>query len=388
MYVFLFCSFLFKGDGNAVPIHTQTPALYDSPRASFDSNFPPSYQRENSVGSLTHSNPILSRGRSQDYDSGYVGSPSSFTSPKLEGPPIRLDKHPSIRRKRDSSNPRDIRRSSSTTSPMGSFSEASARSIDLIFEDNASSGHQSRSHSPQDDCDGEVLGSMDPEEHHSVRTYEVVSTHGNEDLNQRVAIGGTEYETMIHPKSSMDALEGYVQMGKAPLAQPSRSNPISVPHHPQAYNTLQHFPGRQSPQTQNIARNNYDTLPTIREAPKVPLPRESNYINHPLPQAVKDAPPEMYSPEYVNVAVASQDRRGSMNDGSSGSGRRHSMRRRDSDRECVQLPAKGGSPPSVGGVKVENNSPNSYDNYVMFQPRNIPVDSLPNRQQHMVQSES
>ena len=390
MYVFFFCcSFLFKGDGSAVPIHTQTPALYDSPRASFDSNFPPSYQRENSVGSFTQ-NPILSRSRSQDHDSGFVGSPSSFTSPRLDGPPVRLDKHPSIRRKRDSSNPRDIRRSSSTTSPMGSFSE----SVEPMFCDNSSSGQQSRSHSPQEESDGDVLGCMDPDqEQHNVRTYDVVSSHGsNIPFHQRFVVGGGEYETMIHPKSNIDG--EYVQMSKAPLAHPSRSNPISVPQ-PQAYNHLQHFPGRQSPQNSSVARNNYDTLPTIREAPKVPQPEESNYINHPLPQEVKDTPSQVYAPEYENVDVASRGRQGSITDNGNGSARRHSMRRRDSDRECVQLPARNGSPPSIGGVKVESSPPKLPDNYVMFQPRNIPVSEftqIPKNsadiRQHMVRSES
>ncbi len=364
LYVFLFYSFLFKGDGTAVPIHTHTPTLYDSPRPSFDANFPPSYQRENSVGSLGHSNPILSRSRSTDHDSGFVGSPVNFTSPKLEGPPVRLDKHPSIRRKRDASNPREIHRSSSTTSSMGSFSETG--SVEPSCDDGQLSGHQSRSISPQDECDGDVVGCMDPESEHSgVPMYEVVSGANSQ---HRVMRGGanTQYEKMVNPNASEDE---YVQMSKAPpLSLQNHTNPMSVPQ-PQAYKSTQH---NKSNQQHNpvAARNNYDTLPTIREAKQ-----QDTYVNHPLPQDLKGVPSHEYIPDYQNVELASSgERRGSLS--REQSERRHSMRsRRDSDHERVHLPRKSGSPPMVGGVQVTNTPPRLQlpDNYVQFQPRNTPA---------------
>ncbi len=360
-----------------MPIHTHTPSLYDSPRSSFDANFPPSYQRDNSLGSLGHSNPILSRSRSTDHDSGFVGSPGSFTSPKLEGPPVRLDKHPSIRRKRDASHPREIRRSSSSTiSPMGSFSESTSVSgcADSGFDEGQCNGNQSRSISPQDECDGDVVGCMDPEsEHTGVPMYEVVP--GNLNSQHRTVMRGgvnTEYEIMVNPNASE-----YVQMSKAPpLALRNHSNPMSVPQ-PQAYNTTQH--NRSNQPNPTVARNNYDTLPTIREA------KQDTYVNHPLPQDLKGVPCRVYTPDYQNVELASSgERRGSLS--REQNERRPSMRsRRDSDHESVQLSMKNGSLPTVGEVKTNNNPPKQQlpDNYVQFQPRNIPAYTVHGRNQTM-----
>ena len=379
----IFCSFLFKGDGTAVPIHTHTPSLYDSPRASFDANFHPAYQRENSVGSLGHSNPLLSRSRSIDHDSGFVGSPGSFTAPKLEGPPVRLDKHPSIRRKRDASNPRDIRRSSNSSinSPMGSgsFNEVSARSgesMEPSFEEGQLSGNHSRSISPpQDECDGDVVGSMDPEH---VPMYEVVPGFGPQ---TRVVVRGgeAEYETMVHPSANDDMMGGYVQMSKAPpLALPNHTNPMSVPK-PQAYNTLPHSSNKPGPHNTAAARNNYDTLPTIRET------KQDIYVNHPLPQDLKDVPQRVYTPDYQNVelSTSSERRRGSMTNEQyeNVDGRRQSTRRRDSDHESVELPMSTGKPQNRPKQEIP-------DNYVQFQPKNTPAFNTSMPQPSMVTSES
>lgn len=394
MYVFYFYSFLFKGDGTAVPIHTHSHPLYDCPRASFDTNFPPSYQRENSIGSLGHSNPILSRSRSTDHDSGFVGSPGSFTSPKLEGPPVRLDKHPSIRRKRDASNPREIHRrrsSGSTNSPLGSFSETTSvsGSAEPSYDDGQSSGNQSRSISPQDECDGDVVGCMDPEsEHSNVPMYEVVPGVGTASSQHRTVMRGgtrTEYETMVNPNANEDA---YVQMSKAPpLALRNHTNPMSVPQ-PQAYNTTQHNRSSQ-PNAVAAARNNYDTLPTIKEA------KQDTYVNYPLPQDLKGVPSRVYTPDYQNVELdSSGERRRSLS--REQNERRPSIRnRRDSDHESVHLPVKNGSPPIVGGVQVKNSPPRQVlpDNYVEFRPRNTPAHhtQLPQRRSgdaYLVRSES
>lgn len=392
---FLSHSFLFKGDGNAVAIPTQQPALYDTPRASFDAHFPPSYQRENSIGSLGNgSNPILSQSRSNDHDSGFVGSPSgnSFTSPRLEGPPVRLDKHPSIRRKRDASNPREIRRGSSVTSPAESFGE----SVETTFtRDSSLQDTQSRSFSPQDDCDGDVVGAMDPEHSSSnVCVYDVIPQHsGNQ--SHRVIMSGctTEYETMIHPRSTMaqDMREGYVQMHRASQSpmHPEGLGQSSVPQPSsggECCNTLRHLPSKQSPQT----RIDHDILPTISEMQR---PREnlsespSNYVNLPLPNDLKNISPQTYTPNYQNVALARQDRRGSLNQdhyenvdangdqmknvNGNNSVRRLSLRR-PSERENVQF-STGNGGANVNGVQVANSPPKSEGNgaYVQFQRSNL-----------------
>lgn len=328
---------------------------------------------------------------------------SSFTSPKLDGPPVRLDKHPSIRRKRDASKPREIKRSNSVNSPMGSFSETSARSgdsVEPIFEqDGSSSPHdaQSRSHSPQDDCDGDVVGSMDPDSEHctsSVPMYDVVSHNpGSQSHRVVMSVRATEYETMIHPRSNMgiDMQAGYVQMSRAP--QPSSQISVPLPTSGgETYNTLQHFP---SPQN----RNNYDQLPTIRETPKA-VPEfggeSPDYENHPLPQDLKSIASHVYQPSYQNVELARQNRRGSQNQeqyenvdangdqiassknsNGNNSVKRMSMRRKDSDREDVRLPVEGNGP-SINGVEVTNSPPKSESSgYVCFQPRDSPSSNQP-----------
>ena len=88
-------SFLFKGDGRAVAIPTQGTRIYDVPRSlgsSVDASFPPSNKCRISIPGY-----ILSRSKSHDHDSGYPGSPVGSVNmlPQLNGPPVRLDKHPS-----------------------------------------------------------------------------------------------------------------------------------------------------------------------------------------------------------------------------------------------------------------------------------------------------
>jgi len=369
-------NFLFKGDGRAVAIPTQgSPPIYDVPRSSLDTTLPPSYKRHNSIPG--YNNHVLSRSRSHDHDSGYPPSPVSSmnTPPQLDGPPVRLDKHPSIRRK---SGGRDMSRSNSTTS-FGSLSErdmhfGGGRSRDSAVElhmDGDGSGENSRSNSPQDEDVG-VIGQMDPDQpaaHYDVipkrdAHYDSVPrrTHSDGSMangHQRVVLPGgmdpSHYEQMVHPRNSgMQGYDGYVFMKPAENGGRATSAPIPVASRNVAVvgdDTYHHLQRRPSPQNSSSPRNrqNYDQLPTISEG------RRSNYENHPLPRDIKGMSFE-YRPSYENVEKAIHDRRGSMNqdpyenvdgeqstghnsntnNGNSGSQKKRlSLRRRSSEKEVV-----------------------------------------------------
>ena len=236
-------SFLFKGDGRAVAIPTQQAPIYDVPRSSFDTSLPPSYKRHNSIPN--YNNHVLVRSRSHDHDSGYPPSPigSMNTPPQLDGPPVRLDKHPSIRRK-SGTHPRDISRSNSTNS-FGSLSDRdmsyppTARSGDLVEPRHGGdgSGDSSRSNSPPDD-DGDVIGQMDPDQptngHYDSVPRQVSPDGGVATMQRRHVLGGgadetpSHYEEMTHPKNSMQDFDGYVSMKPAEKVTRATSAPIPV----------------------------------------------------------------------------------------------------------------------------------------------------------------
>ena len=318
------------------------------------------------------------------------------TSPQLDGPPVRLDKHPSIRRR---SGGRDISRSNSTTS-FGSLSDRELSfgrsrdsAVDLPVE-GTGSGDNSRSNSPQDE-DESVIGQMDPLQPPSsngVPYYDSVPRRSSSDgliVNgqQRVVLTGggpAYYEQMVHPRNStMQGYDGYVLMkpaenGRATSAPiPVASRNGSLP----ADDTYHHLQRLHSPQQNSSSpksRNNYDQLPTISEG------RRSNYENHPLPRDLKGASVE-YRPSYENVEKA-QGRRGSLNqdhyedvDGerspcqnsnsnngnSGGQKKRLSLRRRSSEkggRGDVVSPVSNGSGDIESYVVIQSKSENGRVN--------------------------
>lgn len=75
-------------------MHSQSQsAMYDVPHSSIDSQ-PHSISKRSSIPSGYH-NYLLTRSRSQmNHDSGY--NSMGRTPPVLNGPPVPLDKHPSI----------------------------------------------------------------------------------------------------------------------------------------------------------------------------------------------------------------------------------------------------------------------------------------------------
>ena len=310
------------------------------------------------------------------------------TPPQLDGPPVRLDKHPSIRRK---SGPRDLSRSNSTTS-FGSLSEreihyaGGSRSRDSAIEDGEGSG-DSRSNSPQDEDEG-VIGQMDPP-NPGVPYYDSVPRRTHSDgamAHQRIVLSGggdpAHYEEMVHPRNSgMQGMDGYVFMKPAESGgSRATSAPIPVASRNVAVvgdDTYHHLQRRPSPQNNSASprsRQNYDQLPTISEG------HRSNYENHPLPRDLKGVSVE-YRPSYENVEKARQDRRGSMNmdqyenvDGeqsnsnanngnSGGPKKRLSLRRRSSEKEVVgrrdvvsPMTPNGGASDIEGYVVIQSKS--------------------------------
>lgn len=282
--------FLFHGDGKAIAMDSQSSqSTYDVPRCLA------------SVYSQPHSGapsrPAITTtcSKSQDHDSGIYSLGSSKTPPTLDGPPVRLDKHPSIRRKRDS-DPCVFRRSNSTQLPCISFNDKEIS--DPMFDDEGSlSRRTSHSDSPPDESEGYVTGHMDGDSTVDGRLYDVVKEGRGSDGHPFYIPRATETEDeYVHPKYRND---GYIFMRRANSPQKSSTIPVPMPQpvgSSDEYNTLQHFQGRQSAlrATNSV---NYETLPTIVERQ---AGRGDNYENHPLPQDLKCVVPRNYQPSYEN----------------------------------------------------------------------------------------
>ena len=385
--------FLFQGDGSAVAMNSQPQIpLYDVPRSSVDSQ-PPSFQKRGSVSSMgNYHNHLLRRSSSQDHDSGYHSVNGTPTI--LGGPPVRLDKHPSFRQKRDSET--SLRSYSNASSPpYGSYQDS-----ELFDCDQEGSGF----------VEGPITGQMDGEGESvppNQRQYDVVLPPGMRpphrhpyyqalapDYDQEET--GDQYMRMVG-RTSIDVKDGnYVYMRSASFGE-STSPSVPVPM-PQAggnesaeYNTLQHFPQNQRPVSRQLANSlTYETLPTITETKNVPIPNSkrgdghSNYENHPMPQDLHGVVPRAYRPSYENRDSATfrgvrgshgqetyqnigidSSPQGSLNSNGNNntSNRRPSMRRRSSEREEVSF---------LNGRGSSSSSPQSLSNSAENQRQPIP----------------
>lgn len=238
--------------------------------------------------------------------------PGSVVSPSSDPPPVRLDKHPSIRKKRSA--PCDMpgrrgSRHSHGSSPGGSAdrdtSNPAMQSADslineeTLFQQEDSPPPLRRSVSPEETscADSEsIMGSMEPDLDMSI-THTRCFTEPALATQQPVSIGNRahstascepsrrgEYEKMIHPHAALYNKGGYIYMKPAEGGQQEshyaspRSVPLPYAHlqqhmHQSAqsddmYQHLQHFPSR-SPAAVDISRKNaqaYDRLPPIKEA--------------------------------------------------------------------------------------------------------------------------
>ena len=292
-----------------------------------------------------------------DPDSGYPASPLSFG---LEGPPVRLDKHPSFRKQRSA--PCDIhtsrrhqRRSNgnSTSSSLNerdasnpSLPTADSFSEDILFERDDSPTTPTRSPSPPDHPGGDegcFMGSMDQDDiaadsYPPKRSYTEPAV-GSEKHKMPSRCHSTatcqaatrrvhEYEVMVHPKhAAMYGRDGYTYMNPAETkAQPSVTHsapiPVSRPNAEAVAGQL--FPNPStgsSPSSASPRRyQHYDRLPTIAErearqkrqqAEEAHKDRSSSYENFPLPPDVTNSSPVYYTPNYENVSMARSNSRGS-----------------------------------------------------------------------------
>lgn len=297
------CSFLFHGDGKAVAIPTQQAnPIYDVPRASFDSSFPPSYQRQASISSGYQHHKVCSQ------DSGIM-SPGSLDEP----PPVHLDKHPSFRKKRSAPCDMPRRKGSyhshnrspddNSTRNNSNPSMQSADSLlneETLFQHQESSSPPSRGSVTPPNCDENsyadsesIMGHMDPDldepmPHVRSNTEPALGSRKQAALGNRAHSTAScepsrrgEYEKMTHPHASLYR-NGYVYMkpNHGEVVQESHyASPRSIPvpyaqlqqhlHQPQPddmYQRLQHFPSKPGP---DVSRRNvqaYDRLPPIKEA--------------------------------------------------------------------------------------------------------------------------
>lgn len=364
--------FLFHGDGKAVAIPTQQTSLYDVPHHSYDSNsLPPSRPPSSASDNYVIVPGPIKDGHHMDPDSGYLSQSASNSLPhSLEGhpPPVRLDKHPSIRRKR--STPCDIQRQVSRDSATsGSFNDKemfgqSADSLDqnTMFEERDSSESPPdasstsciavgmRRTSERSSYAEDIAGDMEPEapydlppsSHYDVprRAYSAPSTglpkhphiaQRHHSTSECEHANRAVYETMVHPKAAILQQDEYIRMRPSELRAQLTSHPISISGESQAHRPLVPTPVAQlqSPTSAEMsvsprARLLYDRLPPIREggpaerAEPPPQPRlerqGSQYENHPLPPEVAGAETVVYQPNYENVHMAQSGRRGSLHD--------------------------------------------------------------------------
>ena len=309
MTIYSFCRFLFQGDGSAVPTNSQPQSVYDVPRSSLDSH---SFQKRSSGNYQNHNS---MRSRSQDHDSGYHSVEKTLSI--LDGPPVRLDKHPSVRRKRDSD--ASIRSNSiaSASSPYGSLEP------DLFECDEGSILSTSDSilgHSPADDTESYITGHMDGDSEsisYGQRLYDTIDHGRSHSICLAQALHDNEdnqYMQMLNPEKPKEGV--YVYMRSSSLGAVSKSSTMPVPM-PQTgggvssdeYNILQHMHHNGRPVSRQHANSlNYETLPTINESRRGPIPVHGeekrdgpkNYENHPMPQDLKDIAPRVYRPSYEN----------------------------------------------------------------------------------------
>ena len=89
--------FLFKGDGRAAPISTQTSNVRgdQSSRVSFDSGVPPSYPKRGSAS--YQQSPSISTPQRQASVDSQVSDSGHPSSPFDQPPPVHLHTHPSRR---------------------------------------------------------------------------------------------------------------------------------------------------------------------------------------------------------------------------------------------------------------------------------------------------
>ena len=324
------CRFLFQGDGKAVSIPTQDSGVYSRPRSSVDMSLPSSYQKDQSVsrGYQYHEIPS-SRLRE---DSGFKDSPISHSCSPAQSdipPPIRLDKHPSIRKQRSTPCrvPRSTTSSRCSTSPsescdpslsyghsVGSFND------DDMFDERAISRQSvsppDEGYSEENDESGSGQFRMDPDlSEHGRRSTEPASQKSTlrvqfPQRSYTAPSGSQVYEKMTHPNALLHQ-EGYVQMiptgGAMTIQRPAVPSHYDVP----PSFRKRPFASGESALSLSTSPSNYENcspLPTIEEAPNR-RERSEVYENFPRPAKLQEESFVNYHPNYENMEAFNEQRR-------------------------------------------------------------------------------
>jgi hypothetical protein len=325
--------FLFQGDGKAVSIPTHESGIYSRPRSSVDMSLPSSYQKDQSVsrGYQYHDIPP---NRLRE-DSGFKDSPISHSASPAQDvpPPIRLDKHPSIRKQRSTPCrvPRSTTSSRCSTSPSESCdpSHSYGQSVgsfngEEIFEERVVTSRQSASptdegYSEENDESGSGQFRMDPELlDHGRRGSETTTQKSTMRVQfpQRsytAPSGSHIYEKMVHPNAPLYQ-EGYVEM--IPAGGAGGAMAIQRPAVPSHYDVPPPFrkkpvPNGDSSLSSSSSPSNYEncsSLPTIEEAPTRRQQSEV-YENFPRPAKLREESFVNYQPNYENMDAFNEQRR-------------------------------------------------------------------------------
>ena len=323
--------FLFQGDGKAVSIPTHASGIYSRPRSSVAISLPSSYQKDQSV-SQGHQYHDIPPNRLRE-DSGFKDSPISHSASPAQDvpPPIRLDKHPSIRKQR--STPCRVPHSTTSSGCFISPSESCDPSFSCglsvgsfngaeIFEATStqSVSPPDEGYSEENDKSGSGQFRMDPELDHSRMGSESTPI----------------YEKMVHPNAPLYQ-EGYVKMipaggvgGAMTIQRPAVPSHYDVPIPaggaggamaiqrpavPSHYDVPPPFRKKPVPNgdpslSSSSSPSNYKNcllLPTIEEAP---IGRQQSEVyNNPRPANLREESFVNYQPTYENMDAFNEQRR-------------------------------------------------------------------------------
>ena len=314
-------------------------------------------------------------------DSGFKDSPiSNSCSPSQSDvpPPIRLDKHPSLRRKQQHSKPCRVPHSGASsrcsTSPSESYGPShsvGSFNDDELFDAERTTSRQSVSPPDEGYSENEESGSgqfaMDPD----------LPSQGSARMQQNIAAMRRSqepctYVTMTSPHAQSNQDE-YVHMVSAPTNGTTIPRP-NIPSHYDVPGPLRKKPitTSDSPSASPSNYENSGPLPTIEEAPTKGRGQSDMYENFTVGQ-LREEEFTHYRPNYENrEAYKEQQRKSEVYQNvtliDEEQQKRASMRRSSVVKEDVTLPSRN-----------ESSTPPSSDFHVHYAQRQThsPADTSP-----------
>ena len=329
-----------QGDIPHSPPSTQTQStMYDIPHPFLHSH---------SQSAITPVPSSVTKDCSFDSNSGCDSTPSSSPSSFLcsqESLPVRLERHPSIRRKRGTPHNFEHHGSSSgscsdnellpdksdyVTDQSSQFNEYSS----LSPPDYIPSLHGSQQQVGRNDSNTENFACDTAP--HSTLTYSRYNTPRQQYLP--LATRHRPSEHSHSPDSSLHCSPGTYFQPQPRLRREDyvMMRPAKLSSHPPTFSEVQQplvpipalYPTTTSSGSSTMmprSRQNYDVVPPARQvypaertagAARQPISqrrhrRTSNYENYPLPPQVMNTEPVVYRPMYDNVSMAQQSRMGS-----------------------------------------------------------------------------